>query len=108
VLRISWQSVVATSSSPPTSRPKPKVSSTAQATHWLSVTRATAAKRMPVVSQMTWRMAGTALMRAMVAISALMASVMNSPGIGDGGAKLILAGLLADDEKPWRNGWHLR
>ncbi|PAV74502.1 hypothetical protein WR25_09704 [Diploscapter pachys] len=108
VLRISWHSVEATSSSPPTSRPNPRVSSTAQAVQLLSVTRATAAKRRPVVSQMTWRMADTALMRPMMAMSAVTAWVMRGGSDNDEGArKSSLAGLGAMGEKPWRTVWHL-
>ncbi|MCY1428541.1 hypothetical protein D9M71_444300 [compost metagenome] len=49
------------------------MSSTAQAVQLLSLTRATAAKRKPVDSQITCKMAGTTLIRPIVAISAVIA-----------------------------------
>jgi hypothetical protein len=70
--------VVATSSSPPGSRPNRIPSRTAQATQRSSVTLATAAKPMPVVRQTTSRIAGTASMRATAARSASMSSVTAS------------------------------
>ncbi|MNW02210.1 hypothetical protein D3C71_1979610 [compost metagenome] len=77
--RISWHKVVVRSSSPPTFKPKPRVSSTAQAVQLFSVTRATAAKRKPVDSQITCKMAGTALIRPIVAMSDVMALLMKLP-----------------------------
>lgn len=62
--------VVSTFSSPPGWRPNWMSSRTAQAIQRSSVTRATAAKSMPVVRQTTSRRVGTAWMRSMAARSA--------------------------------------
>ena len=70
--RISSQIVVSTLSSPPGFSPKAISSRTAQAIQRSSVTRATAAKPMPVVRQTTSRIVGTASMPAMADRSALM------------------------------------
>ena len=59
-LRISWQMVVSSSSSPPGTRPNSISSRTAQQTQRCSVTRATAAKAMPVERHTTSRIRGTA------------------------------------------------
>ena len=69
--RISEQKVVATSSCPPTGRPKPIRSSTAQAVHEVSVTRATAPKPRPVLSSTSSRMEETAPTRPTAATAAL-------------------------------------
>ena len=67
--RISLQSVVSSASSAPGCRPKPMLSCTAQAVQRDSVTRATAAKRMPVAWATAFRMVGTASMRLIAAMS---------------------------------------
>jgi hypothetical protein len=61
--RTSLQMVVSTLSSPPTASPNPMSSRTPQAIQRSSVTRAMAAKPMPVVLHTTSRMVGTASMR---------------------------------------------
>ena len=71
--RTSWHSVDCSGRSPPGASPKPTRSSTAQATLCESVTRATAAKPMPIDSQSTFSRRGTASMRAMAAMSWAMA-----------------------------------
>ena len=68
--RISLQIVVSTLSSPPGFRPNSISSRTAQATQRSSVTRATAAKPMPVVRQTTSRIVGTDTIWATAEISA--------------------------------------
>ena len=67
---LSKHKVLTRSNSPPGFRPKPRLSRTAQAVQVCWVTRATAAKRIPVISVITCRIAGTALIRLIVAISA--------------------------------------
>ena len=76
--RISLQIVVSTFSSPPGFSPNAISSRTAQAIQRSSVTRATAAKPMPVVRQTTSRMRGTAAMPCTAAISALRSVAMSS------------------------------
>src|ERR1700751_3222418 len=76
--RISWQRVVSTTSSPPGTRPNAVSSRTAQQTHRCSVTRATAAKPMPVDRQATSRMRGTAEIPRTAAISVLKSVAMIS------------------------------
>src|ERR1700681_3467573 len=76
--RISWHRVVSTSSSPPGTRPNSISSRTAQQTQRCSVTRATAAKPMPVDRHTTSRMRGTAAMRCTAAMSALRSVAMKS------------------------------
>jgi hypothetical protein len=68
--RISLQMVVSSANSPPGCRPNWIWSSTLQTIQRLSVTRATAAKPMPVLRQTTSRMRGTASMRPTASISA--------------------------------------
>ena len=67
--RISLQIVVSSLSSPPGFSPKLISSRTAQAIQRSSVTRATAAKPMPVVRHTTSRIVGTASIRATAARS---------------------------------------
>jgi hypothetical protein len=67
--RISLQIVVSTFSSPPGTSPKSISSSARHVTQRSSVTRATAAKRIPVVRQTTSRIVGTAARRPMVSMS---------------------------------------
>src|ERR1700722_2885670 len=66
---ISWQIVDSTLSSPPGFNPKLMSSRTLQAIQRSSVTRATAAKRIPVVRHTMSRMVGIALMPPTAAIS---------------------------------------
>ena len=67
--RISLQIVVSSLSSPPGTKPKPRRSATWQAIHRSSVTRATAAKPIPVVRHTTFSMLATAAMRPIAAAS---------------------------------------
>src|SRR5258705_5590196 len=68
--RISWQMVVSSFSSPPGVRPNAISSRTAQQIQRFSVTRATAAKPMPVERHTTSRIRGTAAMPCTAAMSA--------------------------------------
>ena len=100
-------------SSPPGLRPKLMSSRTAQATQRSSVTRATAAKPMPVVRQTTSRMVGTASMRATAATSSSRLSwskaacpggwSFGEQGMGAGAARHPcggVAGMLAPQCRP--------
>jgi len=75
---ISWQIVLSTLSSPPGFNPKLMSSRTLQAIHRSSVTRATAAKRMPVVRHTMSRMVGIALMLLTAAMSCSNVSLIGS------------------------------
>jgi hypothetical protein len=78
--RISWQIVLSTFNSPLGFNPKSMSSCTPQAIQRSSVTRATAANRIPVVRHTTSRIVGTASMRLTLLTSALKSCVMAERG----------------------------